>query len=63
MTIDLQDANKTQKFVIEHDGAISIEWINPVFSDTIIELLPQKEQDTIKQLHVDMRIEPKIYCG
>lgn len=55
--------DKEQKFIIENNGDIKMEWINVLFSDTVIELLPEKQKQQIKELSKETGIEPKIYCG
>lgn len=53
----------SQKFIIESDGNIKIDWISTEFSDVIIELLPEKERNQIKEMNKNMPLGPKIFCG
>jgi hypothetical protein len=55
--------NDQQKFTILPDGSIDIEWVNPSFSDVIIELLPSEERQQIIDLNKKFGTQPKIYCG
>lgn len=55
--------NEQQKFVILPDGSIDIEWVNPAFSDVIIELLPEEERNQLVEINKQFGLEPKIYCG
>lgn len=59
----MNDANQQQKFVILPDGTVDIEWINPAFSDVIIELLPEDRRKSLFELSEKFGTEPKIYCG
>jgi ribosomal silencing factor RsfS len=57
------DQKSTQKFVIKPSGKIVIEWINPDFSDVIIDAIMTKEE---RKGFLSTRIpgiEPKIWCG
>lgn len=60
-TKSIDQTNETQKFVIKPNGEIFVEWVNPAFSDVLLELYPEEE----KQRMIDMNwpSEPKIYCG
>lgn len=55
-----------QKIIIEEDGSIQIDWINPAFSDTILELLPKEERQRIEEFYKDSNTDIKnfkIWCG
>ena len=51
-----------QKFVIKPDGTIFVEWVNPKFSDIILELYPDDERKKFKELNAHDP-NPKIWCG
>lgn len=59
----MNDPNNQQKFVILPDGSIDIDWVNPAFSDVIIELLPEQERQQLIDINRQCGTEPKIYCG
>lgn len=51
-----------QKFVIKTDGTIKVDWVNPDFSDIIINAVMTKEQREDFISTVDDN-DPKIWCG
>jgi hypothetical protein len=51
-----------QKFVIKTDGTIIVDWVNPDFSDIIIDTILSKEERK-KMLSTTIGEEPKIWCG
>lgn len=57
----IQQTNDTQKFVIRPDGSIYVEWVNPAFSDVILELYPEEQRQQMIKLNAPN--EPKIWCG
>jgi|GEM_PF-7037364 len=59
----MEQTNTTQKFVIKSDGTIHVEWINPDFSDVILELYPEDERKCIQEMNKDNPIGAKIWCG
>ena len=55
--------NKLQKFVIKPGGEIEVTWVNPAFSDVILELYPKEERDKFIELNKDSPLGPRIWCG
>jgi hypothetical protein len=54
-------AESTQTFVINEDGSIFVQWINPEFSDLLLDTVYSKEE---RQELIDLNGDhPKIYCG
>jgi hypothetical protein len=53
--------DKLQKFVIKPDGTVFVEWVNPAFSDVILELYPEDEKK--KFLKLNEGRQAKIWCG
>lgn len=62
MTDDNKRKLSRQKFVIKSDGSIVVDWVNPDFSDVIIDTVMSKE-DREKILSTNIGDEPKIWCG
>ena len=53
--------NSKQKFVIEPGGKIIIEWVNPDFSDVIVDAVYSEEEKQQFLKHAGPN--PKIWCG
>ncbi|MDO8640054.1 MAG: hypothetical protein Q7R33_00755 [Nitrosarchaeum sp.] len=56
-------STKQQKFVIKPSGEVVVEWIDPVFSDVILELYPKKEREQFLELNKEAGTLPHIFCG
>lgn len=57
------ERKSTQKFVIKPGGEIVVEWINPDFSDVIIDaIMSEEERKSFLSTRI-AGIEPKIWCG
>lgn len=54
--------NSKQRFVIKPGGKIIVDWVNPDFSDVIIDAVMSKEERE-SFLTTIPKIEPKIWCG
>lgn len=53
----------TQKFVIKPGGKIVVEWINPEFSDVIIDaVMSEEERESFLRTAIP-GVEPRIWCG
>jgi len=60
----MKNPKKEQKIIIEKDGSVYIEWINAEFSDTILDIMPEKDKKQIKDINDKFGIkDPKIFCG
>jgi len=60
----MQTVVSEQKFIIQPDGTIIVEWVNPDFSDVIIDALySEKEKEEIYKLSKKTKLKPKIWCG
>jgi len=55
--------NSKQRFVIKPGGKIIVEWVNPDFSDVIIDAVMSKEEREKFLASSVPEIEPKIWCG
>jgi hypothetical protein len=59
----MEQTNTTQKFVIKPDGEVLVEWVNPSFSDVVLELYPEEEKNKLIELNKDSPLGPRIFCG
>lgn len=52
--------NSKQKFIIEPGGKVVVEWVNPDFTDVIVDAVySEKEREEFKQNGPNA----KIWCG
>jgi hypothetical protein len=59
----MDQTNSTQKFVIKPDGEVFVEWVNPSFSDVVLELYPEEEKNKFIEMNKDSPLGPRIFCG
>jgi hypothetical protein len=58
---EFKEVESIQTFIINEDGSIFVQWINPEFSDLILDTVYSKEE---RQQLIDLNGDhPKIYCG